>query len=56
MALGVPEDTSDRALERAEDAMAPLVAASANIIEDASLLVEDYPDEVDASAAPPASS
>lgn len=55
MALGVPEDTSDKALERAEDAVAPLVAAATNIMDDALLLVDDFPDEVEGPTAPPAS-
>lgn len=40
MALGVPEDTSNKALKRAENAMAPLVATAMNI-------VDDYPNKVD---------
>lgn len=55
VALGVPEDTSDRALEVAEDAMAPLVATVANIVDDGSLLVDEYPDEEGAPTNPPAS-
>lgn len=47
MALGVPEDTSDRALEEAEDTVAPLVATAVNIIDDMSLLVDEYLDEVE---------
>lgn len=53
VALGVPEDTFDKALERAKDAVASLVAAAVNIIDDASLLVDDYLDEVEGPAAPP---
>lgn len=55
MALGVPKDTSNKALERAVDAVAPLVAAVTSIVDDALLLVNEYPDEVDGPAAPPAS-
>ena len=42
-ALGVPEDTSDEALERVEDTIMPLVVTAANIIDDASLLVMTSP-------------
>lgn len=55
VALGIPKDTSDKALETAEDTVAPLVAAAMNIIDDASLLVDDFPDEVEGPAAPPSS-
>jgi hypothetical protein len=56
VALGVPEDTFDKALERAKDAVAPLVAATVNIIDDVSLLVDDDPDEAEGPAVPPTSS
>jgi hypothetical protein len=55
VALGVPEDTSDRALEVAKDAMAPLVATAAKIVDDGSLLVDEYPDEEGAPTNPLAS-
>lgn len=55
MALGVTEDTSDKVLERAEDAVAPLVASVVNIVDDASPLVDEYPNEVDGPAASPVS-
>lgn len=45
MALGVLEDTSDRALEEAKDTVAPLIAVAVNIIDDWSLLVDEHPDE-----------
>ena len=47
MELGVPEDTF-------EDAVAPLVAATVNMIDDALLLVDNNPDEVCGLATPPA--
>lgn len=53
--LGVIDDTFDRALEEAEDAVAPLVTAAINIIDDGSLLVDEYPDDGGAAADPPAS-
>jgi hypothetical protein len=55
VALGIPEDTSNKALERAEDVMAPLVATATNIVNDAMLLANDYLKEVDGPAAQPAS-
>jgi hypothetical protein len=55
VALGIPEGTSNKALERAKDIMAPLVFAIVNIIDDALLLVDDYSEEVDGPAAPLAS-
>lgn len=53
--FGHPEDTSNKALERAEDAVAPLVATAVSIVDDESLLVDEYPNEVDGPVAPPAS-
>ncbi|CAD6333979.1 unnamed protein product [Miscanthus lutarioriparius] len=55
MALGVPKETSDKALEEAEDAVAPLVAAAVGIINDRLLLTDEYPDEDDVAVGPPAS-
>ena len=55
VALGVPNDTSEKFLERVEDAVAPLVATTANIIDDALLLVDNFPDEVEGPTDPPPS-
>ena len=55
IALGIPEDTSDIALEEAKDAVAPLVTTAANIIGDGLLLDDKYPDEEGAPADSPAS-
>lgn len=55
MALGVPKETSDKALEEAEDVVAPLVAAIAGIINDRLLLTDEYSDEDDAPIGPPTS-
>ena len=55
VALGIPKDTSDRALEEAKDVVVPLVTLAMNIIDDGSLLDDEYSDEEGAPADPPAS-
>lgn len=54
MALGVPLDMFDNALEEAEIMVAPLVPATANIVNDGSLLIDEYLDEEEAPADPSA--
>ena len=55
VALGMPKETSNKELEEAESAVAPLVAATASIIDDRLLLIDEYPKEEDVPAGPPAS-
>jgi hypothetical protein len=55
VALGVPKDTSDEALEEAEGVVALLVTAIANIMDDESMLSDEYPDKEEAPAHPPTS-
>lgn len=54
VALGVPKDTFDEALEEAEGAVAQLVTTITNIVDDESLMSDEYPDEEEAPADPPA--
>jgi hypothetical protein len=44
----VPKETSDKELEEAESAVAPLVAIAAGIVDDKLLLNDKYPEEDDA--------
>lgn len=55
VALGVPKETSDKALEEAEDTVAPLVSTMAGIVDDRLLLTDEYLDEDDAPVGPLAS-
>jgi hypothetical protein len=55
VALGVPKDTFNNALEEAENMVAPLVPTTANIVDDGSLLIDEYPNKEEASADPLAS-
>jgi hypothetical protein len=51
----VPKETSDKELEEAKSAVAPLVAIPAGIVDDKLLLNDKYPEEDDALADPPVS-
>lgn len=55
VALGVPKETSDKVLEEAEDVVAPLVVATAGIVDDRLLLTNEYPDKDNATIGPPTS-
>lgn len=55
MVLGIPKDTSDDALEEAEGIVSLLIPAIANIMDDESLLSDEYPDVEEAPSDPLAS-
>ncbi|CAD6270043.1 unnamed protein product [Miscanthus lutarioriparius] len=55
MATSVPKETSDKQMEEAEDAVAPLVAAAAGIIDNRLLLTNEYLEEDDFPTGPPMS-
>lgn len=56
VAMGVPKETSEKQMVEAKEAIAPLVATAASIIDDRLLLTNEYPEEdcapVDPSVSP----
>lgn len=56
MTLGIPKDTSNQALEEAEDAVAHWVSATMKIIDDESVLSDNYLDEEEEALADPPTS